>query len=215
MCWLCSQRTPRGFVLTSVRKGRTTTLLHEEREIRLAHSRLTQLIPSTSFVAQNGHYDATWLWYKDRIRVHAHWFDTMLAHHFLYPGLPHDLGFITAQYTDHPHYKDEGKLWHEEGDIDAFWEYNVKDCCITRMAAEKMEQELLASGQHERFHNHVMRLQPELVQMTCNGVQVDERLKAELSEQLGRELGSSKELCQARLVMALAMPAYEFNPTKS
>ena len=61
---------------------------------------------------------------------------------FPIPSLPHDLGFITAQYTDHPHYKDDGQLWKEEGDIDAFWRYNVTDCCITRIAGERMEQEL-------------------------------------------------------------------------
>ena len=183
----------------------------QERDIRLELQSLFTC-PRAKFVAQNGHYDATWLWYKDRIRVNPHWFDTMLAHHFLYPGLPHDLGFITAQYTDHPHYKDEGKLWKEEGDIDAFWEYNVKDCCITRIAAEKMEQELLASGQHERFHNHVMRLQPELVEMTINGVQVDERLKSELSERLERGLVEANELCQSKAREALGDGSYEFNP---
>ena len=120
-------------VLTFVVKGRTTTHL-QRSEILGLQLQVASCEPANySFVAQNGHYDATWLWFKDRIGVHAHWFDTMLAHHFLYPGLPHDLGFITAQYTDHPHYKDEGQLWREEGDIDAFWEYNVKDCCITRM----------------------------------------------------------------------------------
>ena len=183
----------------------------QERDIRLALQSLLSS-PRSQLVAQNGHYDASWLWYKDRIRVHGHWFDTMLAHHFLYPGLPHDLGFITAQYTDHPHYKDEGKLWREEGDIDAFWEYNVKDCCITRIAAEKMEQELLDSGMHERFHNHIMRLQPELVAMTVNGVEVDERLKSELSEQLGRQLEVTNALCQDKARVATGEPTYEFNP---
>ena len=79
-------------VLTSVRKGRTTTLLQRNETSGME---LQSLLadPRTQLVAQNGHYDATWLWFKDRIRVHAHWFDTMLAHHFLYPGLPHDLGF--------------------------------------------------------------------------------------------------------------------------
>ena len=146
MCWLRSLPIPRAYVLTSVRKGRTTITLARGARIRLGISSTCSLILRSNFVAQNGHYDASWLWFKDRIRVHQHWFDTMLAHHYLYPGLPHDLGFITAQYTDHPYYKDEGQLWKEEGDIDAFWEYNVTDCCITRIAAEKMQQELIDAG---------------------------------------------------------------------
>jgi uracil-DNA glycosylase family 4 len=200
-----------GICINFRSQGENHYTLPEERQIRQAIQELLSN-PIHKFITQNGHYDATWLWFKDRIRVHHHWFDTMLAHHFLYPGLPHDLGFITAQYTDHPHYKDEGQLWKEEGDIDAFWEYNVKDCCITRMAAEKMEQELLSSGLHERFHNHVMRLQPEVVQMTVNGVQVDERLRAELSEQLGQGLEQTAELCQIKARAAVGDDAYEFNP---
>jgi uracil-DNA glycosylase family 4 len=200
-----------GICINFRSQGQNHYTLEQERDIRLDIQLLLES-PRTKLVAQNGHYDATWLWFKDRIRPHAHWFDTMLAHHFLYPGLPHDLGFITAQYTDHPHYKDEGQLWKEEGDIDAFWRYNVTDCCITRMVAEKMEAELLASGQHERFHNHVMRLQPELVQMTCNGVQVDERLRSELSEQLGRELEQAAELCQDKARHATGDVSYSFNP---
>jgi len=200
-----------GICINFRSQGENHYTLEQERDIRQDIQLLLES-PRTKLVAQNGHYDATWLWFKDRIRANPHWFDTMLAHHFLYPGLPHDLGFITAQYTDHPHYKDEGKLWKEEGDIDAFWEYNVKDCCITRIAAEKMEQELLASGQHERFHNHVMRLQPELVEMTINGVQVDEQLKSELSERLERGLVEANELCQSKAREALGDGSYEFNP---
>ena len=185
--------------------------LGQERDIRRAlHAFLSD--PRAKLVAQNGHYDASWLWFKDRIGVHGHWFDTMLAHHFLYPGLPHDLGFITAQYTDHPHYKDDGQLWKEEGDIDAFWHYNVTDCCITRIAAEKMEQELIDSGQHKVFHDHIMRLQPELVQMTINGVSVDERLKNTFADELGRSLEAAKQLCQDAARDATGSPTYEFNP---
>ena len=183
----------------------------QERDIRLALQSLLAN-PRTQLVAQNGHYDASWLWFKDRIRVHAHWFDTMLAHHFLYPGLPHDLGFITAQYTDHPHYKDEGQLWREEGDIDAFWEYNVKDCCITRMCAERMEQELLDAGLHATFHTHIMKLQPELVEMTINGVSVDDRLKATFTNELGRSLEAANALCQSAARVATSQPDYSFNP---
>ena len=73
----------------------------------------------------------TWLWYKDKIRVPHLWFDTMLAHHVLYPTLPHNLGFLTCQYTDNPYYKDEREVWSEGGDIETFWDYNGKDCCNT------------------------------------------------------------------------------------
>jgi DNA polymerase-1 len=200
-----------GICINFRSQGENHYSLEQERIIRqelqsvLADKRV-------ALVAQNGHYDATWLWFKDRISVHAHWFDTMLAHHLLYPGLPHDLGFITAQYTDHPYYKDEGQLWKEEGDIDAFWEYNVKDCCITRIVSEKMQQELRDTGMHDMFHNHVMRLQPELVEMTVNGVSVDDRLKSRFADELGRSLEAAHEVCQSAARVATGKPDYQFNP---
>lgn len=203
-----------GICINFRSQGRNAYPLWEERDIRLGIQ--TLLADKTRrFITQNGHYDAAWLWFKDRICPHGHWFDTMLAHHFLYPPLPHDLAFITAQYTDHPFYKDEGKLWKEEGDIDQFWEYNVKDCCITWIAAMKMEQELLDQGLHERFHNHVMRLQPELVEMTCNGVSADERLQSAFATELGRELEQARDLCQAKAAVCTGIPDYQFNPNSA
>ena len=200
-----------GICINFRSQGQNHYTLGEERCIR---TELQSLLsnPALQYVAQNGHYDASWLWFKDRIRVHAHWFDTMLAHHLLYPGLPHDLGFITAQYTDHPYYKDEGQLWKEEGDIDAFWRYNVTDCCITRMVMEKMQDELRDAGMTDLFHNHIMRLQPELVAMTVNGVLVDGELKDRFSDDLGRSLEAANTVCQEQARAATGIPDYEFNP---
>ena len=83
--------------------------------------------PKVRLVTQNGMYDSSWTYFLDRLRFAPIWFDTMLAHHTLYPRMPHSLGFLTTQYTTHPFYKDEGKVWKETGDIDAEWGYNVKD----------------------------------------------------------------------------------------
>ena len=125
--------------------------------------------PTVQLVAQNGMFDTTWLWYKDRIKVKPLWFDTMLAHHTLYSQLPHNLGLLTAQYTDHPYYKDDGKTWREGGDIDVFWRYNVTDVCITRACQMRMGNESASFGQSVFFFIHVMRLQPHLARMTVAG----------------------------------------------
>ena len=202
-----------GMCINFRSQGENHYTLEQERNIRLEIQSLLAK-PQIKLVAQNGHYDASWLWFKDRIRVHSHWFDTMLAHHFLYPSLPHNLGFITAQYTDHPHYKDDGQLWKEEGDIDAFWRYNVTDCCITRIAAERMEEELLSAGGtvHKTFHEHVMRLQPELVEMTVNGIGIDAELKEKFADDLGTSLDAARELCQVKARVATGDTSYQFNP---
>lgn len=185
--------------------------LVEERNIRLA---LQELLGNRNkaFIAQNGNFDAYWMHYKDRIKVHGYWFDTMLAHHLLYPSLPHNLGFITAQYTDYPYYKDEGKEWRDHGHIDDFWRYNVKDCCITRIAAFRMLDELKAQKLDKVFFEHVMKLQPHLVQMTVGGVLCDVGLKQRISDELRDSVSTAREVCQSTAREALGSSDYEYNP---
>jgi hypothetical protein len=140
--------------------------------------------PKVRLVMQNGMYDSSWLWFINRCKVKAQWFDTMLAHHTLYPIMPHNLGFLTSQYTTHPYYKDEGKQWKESGDIDSEWRYNVKDVCIMLSVQQATLQELEQQGMADFFFSHVMTLQPELIDMTVMGVKVDEELKGHISEDL-------------------------------
>ena len=103
--------------------------VEEERELRKALQRLF-LTRDIRLIAQNGSFDISWLWYKDGIYVPQLWFDTMLAHHTLYSTLPHNLGFLTTQYTDHPYYKDERHEWREGGDIDSFWNTTVQTVAL-------------------------------------------------------------------------------------
>jgi DNA polymerase I-like protein with 3'-5' exonuclease and polymerase domains len=160
----------------------------EEEELSL-NKEIQKLIgdPAVQLVTQNGMFDSYWLWIKDRLKIEHIYFDTMLAHHTLYPTLPHNLGFLTSQYTNHPYYKDEGGNWKEStlvNAIDNFWRYNIKDCCITLAAQIRLEQELRAAGLSQFFFNHVMRLQPHLIRMTVMGVKIDEQLKNKISEEL-------------------------------
>jgi uracil-DNA glycosylase family 4 len=167
-----------------------------EQEIEL-FKKLADLVshPDVRLVMQNGMYDASWLWFQERIKVHKHcfYFDTMLAHHTLYPSLPHGLAFLTTQYTTHPYYKDDGKLWKEGGSITDEWSYNVKDVCITLKCYYAMLKELRDQGMEEFFFSHVMRLQPELVEMSVLGIKVDVDRKHELQVRLRAELAELKE----------------------
>lgn len=166
--------------------------IDEETKLRL---RLQGLVkdPKTRLVMQNGMFDSYWLWAKDRIKLGPSYFDTMLAHHTLYPTLPHNLGFITTQYTTHPFYKDEGKLWREGGDINTYWRYNGKDCCITWAAHEAMLKELQQQKLDEFFFSHVMRLQPHLIRMTVSGLKVDVSLKSKITEEMREAVAKIKK----------------------
>ena len=158
----------------------------EERLVRCAIQQFFRR-DGLQFIAQSGNFDRYWLGYKDRIDAPI-WFDTLLAHHTLYPRLPHNLGFLTAQCTEHPYYKDERLSWREGGDIDQFWEYNVKDCCITHTVHTSLLKELKAQGLDTFFFDHVMRLTPHLASMTVGGVLCDVSLKDEVDEGLTQDV---------------------------
>ncbi|MCA2510506.1 MAG: hypothetical protein IM561_09000 [Microcystis sp. M60BS1] len=164
----------------------------QEIELRILLQQMADN-PNVKWVMQNGMFDTSWLAFKDRLMLGPAYFDTMLAHHTLYPSFPHNLGFITTQYTTHPFYKDEGKTWKEGGHIDTFWEYNVKDVCITYSAYEGMLSELTSQGLSDFFFGHVMRLQPHLISMTVGGVLIDKDLKKAIVDETKQEVQQLKQ----------------------
>lgn len=172
--------------------------LKEEMYIR---RRLQQVYksPTLRLIAQNGAFDMGWQLYKDKLYIPKLWFDTMLAHHTLYPQLPHNLGFQTTQYTDNPYYKDEKDTWREGGDIEQYWQYNGKDCCYLHLISAREKKELEDQGLDKFFFDHVMRLQPHLVNMTVGGLKIDlemkESLNAELSMRVNDLLTKFQKLC--------------------
>lgn len=181
--------------------------LVDERRVRTAIQRVVRH-SKVRLVAQNGGFDCGWLWYKDRIKVRPLWLDTLLAHHTLHPTWPHNLGFLTAQYTTHPFYKDEKDDWREGGDISSFWIYNVKDCCITWTVAKRLEEDLTKQGLDKFFHNHVMRLQPHLISATVLGNKIDLAMKAQLSADYQTELQQLYDTAQHQIRTAVEDAEY-------
>ena len=194
-------------------RDRTSSMYPVQDEITIRKA-INDLHRDTTvrFVTQNGNFDCYWLWYKDRIKTHAVWFDTLLAHHTLYPRLPHNLGFLTAQYTDHPFYKDEKDNWREGGNIDQFWEYNGKDACITWAVHAALMKELTSQKMDKFFFEHVMRLLPHLTEMTVLGVRGDMELKAKLDEEIRVEIDNLAAEFYTAVEDITGDPAYRPNP---
>lgn len=157
----------------------------------------------TRFVAQNAAFDMTWMYHCDRIVLPRVYMDTMLAHHVLYPTLPHNLGFLTSQYTDNPYYKDDKYKWRDGEDINTFWDYNGKDCCNTLASAFKLMNELRAAKLDKFFFEHVMRLQPHLTRMTDCGILIDISLKEKLREDMLKNIGALLNKFQSQVNDAL------------
>lgn len=183
----------------------------DEIKLRMRIARLLRH-DAVKLVAQNGNFDSYWLGYKDHILVPRIWFDTLLAHHTLYSLLPHNLGFLTSQYTDHPFYKDEKDKWKEGGDIDQFWRYNVKDCCITHAVHTKLHNELRAQNMDKFFFDHVMQVQPHLPPVTIIGILCDQKLKREIQTTLEEDLEQKREQFFSLVQSLTGEPDYRPNP---
>lgn len=167
----------------------------------------------TRHVMQNGNFDCTWLGFKDRILVKPLFADTMLAHHTLYPSMPHNLGFLTTQYTDHPYYKDEKDDWRATGGLDNFWLYNGKDCAITWKVWEEEAKELKEQDNlYKFFIEHVMRVQPHLIRMTLGGIKLDMPMKEKLKDELEGVLESKLAQFHAACQLATGEIDYAPNP---
>lgn len=167
-------------------RDRVSNRYTAEQELQLLYD-LQSLFDEKKVIAQNGNFDAHWGGYKDLLHVRCG-FDTMLAHHTLYPLLPHNLGFLTTQYTTHPYYKDEVSQWKEGGDIDSFWRYNCKDAAITWEVARLLREELEDQHLDNFFFDHVMRLDPHLVRSTVDGFAVDVSVKNEIAQAMAKDV---------------------------
>src|ERR1035437_8634104 len=159
-------------------------------------------------IFQNGNIFYVPVLTQEGFSVRNYAWDTMLGHHSLYAEsaggedemsrlegkkkqavLRKGLAFQTSIYTREPRYKDDGKLWKEEGDLPVFWRYNGLDCCVTREIKDVQELELTAFGNTEVME-HEMALVEPLMAMTRKGIKVDlavrDQLRIEIEEKIGR-----------------------------
>lgn len=192
-----------------IKDGDSAYTLVDEMEIR---RRVQRLLANhrVKLIAQNGMFDMSWLWYKDKIHVRGLWLDTMLGHHALYPQLPHDLGYIVTQYTDHPYYKEDRK----SEDQNTRWRYNGKDAALTYAAALSINAELRSQQLDDFFFSHIMRLQPHLVNMTAGGVLIDAEWKERVTQQTRVMVSAALKKFQACVREATGNPGHDdVNPS--
>lgn len=183
----------------------------QERRIRRRFQALAKA-EHERFVAQNNMFDSSWLWFKDKIYVPPIYLDTMLGHHYLYPQLPHNLGYLTTQYTTRPFYKNEKDDWREGGDIDSYWRYNGQDCCNTHAVATSIVSELKQQGLADSFFENVMGAQPHLLRMVVGGVKIDTEVKQNLKDEIGTRVQELLEDFYKAVQDATGDETYEPNP---
>jgi DNA polymerase I-like protein with 3'-5' exonuclease and polymerase domains len=156
-----------------------------ENEI-LIWSRLKRILedPRTQIIGQNFAYDTQFFYRFYDIDALCS-FDTMVAHHLLYPGTPKGLDDLASLYCDHYcFWKKESQDWDIRAHgAEAHWAYNAKDCCYTFEVAEALRDILKQEGLVELFEFQMdqTRLARE---MTIRGVNYDRHYVSGLSRAL-------------------------------
>lgn len=140
-------------------------------------------------VLQNSLYDRFVLAYGYQMLIRNVVEDTMLKSWEIHPELPKGLGTIASIYTREPHYKFERKT----DDPKTFYEYCIKDSCVTLEACNAQDAALTdGARRHYRFN---MELLSPLLYMELRGIRYD---SATANVELGQCNAALSE-CSSRL----------------
>lgn len=135
--------------------------------------------PSIPKVLQNSLYDRFVLRFGYNMLIRNVVEDTMVKQWEIYPELPKGLGTIASIWTREPYYKFERKT----DDPNTFYEYCIKDSCVTLEAC--LAQDGALSDGARRHYNWNMELLSPLLYMELRGIRYD-------SSTVATELGAVK-----------------------
>jgi uracil-DNA glycosylase len=140
--------------------------------------------PRTRIIGQNFGYDTQFFyrWYDIHALVS---FDTMVAHHLLYPGTPKGLDDLASLYCDHYcFWKKESQDWDtKEFGAEAHWLYNVKDCLYTFEVAMEL-REILKAESMEDLYAFQLEQWGLARRMTLRGIGYDQRYVAQCRKEI-------------------------------
>ncbi len=115
------------------------------------------------------------------LEIHGPFFDTMVAHHLVQPGLKHSMDFLAETYLDYtpvsieeligPKGKGQGNM--RDVDLAKVAEYAAEDADITLQLKEPLEKELVKSNVTQLFTEVEMPLLKVLADMEYEGVDLD------------------------------------------
>lgn len=112
-------------------------------------------------------------------------FDSMLAHHLLFPGTPKGLDYLSSLYCAHHWYwKDDGKEWDGSGTVRDLCLYNAEDCVRNFEINTELRRLIPEMGLSEQWEE-VIATAHLLQRMMFRGVRIDRSRRAELAMSLG------------------------------
>ncbi|MCT4589284.1 MAG: DNA polymerase I [Carboxylicivirga sp.] len=146
-------------------------------------------------IAQNLKYDMLVL-KNYGIDVKGPYFDTMVAHHLLYPGLKNGMDFMAETYLNYTPISYEsvvgpkGKKQKNMRDIapENVLDYAAEDADITLQLAEKFQEEVKGNAIEKLLFDIEMPLIEVLANMEFEGVKLDDAALKEFAEKLREQI---------------------------
>lgn len=147
--------------------------------------------PNVKIIGQNFAYDTQYFRRMHGIDAIVE-FDTMVAHHLLWPGTPKSLDYLSSLYChQHVYWKDESEEWEDGVNHTDLWKYNLKDIRKTFEIAQELRELVTKFKAWDRYDRQVRQWKSKR-QMSLRGVRQDLSLRVEMRKQMEeakRELG--------------------------
>lgn len=169
----------------------------EEEEIEICFLMKELLThPLTQVIGQNFNYDnqyfARYLGYLPNQT-----FDTMIAQHVLFPGIPKALDFLSSMYCHwHRYWKDEiNDYTRLPENMDQYWTYNCKDVCVTYEVAMVLENLLDHVGRRSQY-DFMQDTAKSALRTMLLGMRIDQKSRSEVAGQLMTAIMEYESLIQ-------------------
>ena len=144
--------------------------------------------PNAQCFGQNFIYDVQYIWKFWMCKPNI-WYDTMLAQHLMFPGMPKGLDYLASMYCAHyVYWKEDGKMWDETTGEDQLWTYNCEDCVRTFEVMEQQRPCIAALGLTEQWDFQQNKLYHHLLSSMFRGIRADQSNKQKLSWELLEEI---------------------------
>ena len=111
-------------------------------------------------------------------------FDTMLAHHLLFPGTPKGLDYLSSLYcTYHWYWKADGKEWDVKEEPKKLWDYNGLDC-LRQYEVGTVLRDLIPKMDQEQQWIETLERNALALRMMRRGVRINQQHRGKLAYDL-------------------------------
>lgn len=151
----------------------------QEHELMALIRRLL-MHPGVLVEGQNYLYDIQWL-HAFLACLPSPDFDTMLAHHLLFPGTSKGLDYLSSLYCRyHWYWKEDGKEWDLKEQPERLWSYNAIDCLRQFEVGTVLRELIPKMGQAAQWEETKARNALAL-RMMLRGARIDKSRRAALA----------------------------------